>query len=399
MYRSGREALAPPSWDRIPPRRKGSLRLPPASAAPVCRRRGSLQLSRAAAVDAGAYCWANFAKFQLSRIAPLTLLVLGLLLAKADSVARAATLIPMDSTETRWRAVNLASPTTSSSLVTLEGNAPPHSSLIPVDSGRPPGLLAAEGLTEDLLPADAQVAAAPIRPPYMIRPSLNGGVPTGFVGGWGDYFFSGSAGTPGNLRDGSPDGSLNLGFGVGDPDRLLGAEVFWGIGSIKNLNANGGFGAAVGRNLVNRPDLQVGIAGGVIDAFSYGSEGNPQPINGYGAVSAALPLRPSDATFPQMVQFTLGGGGSSFSAIDTTFQAAENGFYGAAGVELTPNVGVSLGVSGRGTNINVSWVPFRSLPVFVNVLAADVFDATPWGTIGVLSVGWGDNLQTGFVAK
>jgi hypothetical protein len=224
-------------------------------------------------------------------------------------------------------------------------------------------------------------------------------VPTGYVSGWGDYFVSGSAGTPGKLREGSPDGSLNLGFGLGDPETLLGAEVFWGIGSIKNLNANGAFGGAVGRLLINRPELQVSVAGGVLDVYSYGTEANPQPINGYGALTASMPLRPSDPSFPQRVQFTVGGGGSSFAAIDTSFQTSENGFFAAAGVEVLPNLGFSVGVSSRSTNVNLSWIPFRGLPIFVNVLAADLFDTTPWGTIGVLSVGWGDNLRTGFIAR
>jgi hypothetical protein len=219
------------------------------------------------------------------------------------------------------------------------------------------------------------------------------------VGGWGDYFLSGSAGTPGNLRDGSPDGSLNLGFGLGDPERLLGVDLYWGIGSIKNLNTNGAFGGSVGRLLVRRPDVLVSVAGGVVEAFPYGSEANPQPTNGYGALSVALPLRPADPVFTQLVQFTAGGGGSSFAAVDRTFETAESGVFGAAGLEVTPNIGFSVGVSSRSTNVNLSWIPLRDLPVFVNLMAADVFNETPWGTIGVLTIGWGDSLKTGLIAR
>jgi len=32
-------------------------------------------------------------------------------------------------------------------------------------------------------------------------------------------------------------------------------------------------------------------------------------------------------------------------------------------------------------------------------MAADVAATTPWGTIGVLTIGWGDNLKNGFVTK
>jgi hypothetical protein len=331
------------------------------------------------------------------------------------AAAGAATLIQLEPAAPRWRAVGQGGAAPRTQLIPAAPAAPsaegvtapgapsasaPPSRVIPVETALlRRSLPAPDQADERALPADAQVAAAPIRPAYLIRPSLGGGLPTGFVGRWGDYFFSASAGTPGNLRGGSADASFNLGFGLGDPERLLGAEVYWGIGSFKTFNGNGGVGGAVGRVLVNRPDLQVSVAGGLIDAYTYGFEANPQPPNGYGAVTVALPLRPRDPTFPQVVQFTLGGGGSSFAAIDDTFELTEAGFYAAAGVEVLPSLGVSMGWSGRSANVNLSWIPFRTLPVFVNVVAADVFAATPFGTVGVLTVGWGDNLQSGFVTK
>lgn len=336
----------------------------------------------------------------LSRLPAVPALILGFSLAFGEGAVEAATRIPQAPAAPTWRVVDLASPAPQTAVQTLDPVPAPRTSLIPAAAAPPQTFTSPRGRGgEEALPADAQVAAARSRPPYLIRPSLSGGVPTGFVGGWGDYFLSGSAGTAGNLRGGSPDGSLNLGFGLGDPERFLGAELFWGIGSIKNLNSNGAFGATIGRLLVNRSDLQVSIAGGVIEAFPYGFEPNPQPVNGYGALTVAVPLRPSDPSFPQLVQFSVGGGGSTFAAIDSTFQTAENGVFGAAGVELSPNLGVSVGVSTRSTNLNLSWIPLRTLPIFVNVLAADVFSATPWGTIGVLSVGWGDSLKTGLLAR
>ena len=253
--------------------------------------------------------------------------------------------------------------------------------------------------TATLLPADAQaVAAATIRPSYLLRPSLGGAVPTGFVGGWGDYFLSASAGTSGNLRP-DADASINMGFALGDPERLVGVDVYLGIGSFKNLNANGSFGASVGRLLMNTPNLQLGVAGGLIDAYSYGTEPNPQPINGYGAITAAFPLRRGTSTPLRLVQFTLGGGGSSFGAIDTSYQLTSSGMFAAAGVELLENLGFSVGVSGRSTNVVLSWIPLRTLPIFVNLMAADVASTTPWGTIGVLTIGWGDNLKNGYLTK
>lgn len=343
----------------------------------------------------------------MSRFAAGVPIALGVVLAWIESAALASTLIPPGFAATPWRVVETDTPAPRVSKPMVDPGRAPRFSIVPSAPANPEGsalsrLAPPPGrrVSEQDLPADAAVDAAPLRPPQLLRPALSGGVPTGFVGGWGDYFIAGSAGTPGNLREGSPDGSINMGFGLGDPERLIGAEIFWGVGSVKNLNANGAFGGTVGRLLVRRPDLLVGAAGGVVEAFPYGSEPNPQPTNGYGALSVALPLRPADPDFRRMVQFTAGGGGSSFAAVDaSTYQTAENGVFGAAGIEVFPTIGVSVGVSSRGTNFNVSWIPLRALPVFVNVMAADVFSETPWGTVGVLSVGWGDSLKTGLVLR
>jgi len=299
----------------------------------------------------------------------------------------AGTVTQIDPLPRRWRVVDQAGEAPRSQLI--------PAALPPAMTTRVTTAVQRPDADEDL-PADAQMAAAPIRPAYLIRPSLGGGVPTGFVGGWGDYFLSASAGTPGNLRDGSVDASFNFGFGIGDPQKFLGAELYAGIGSFKNFNANGAFGASVGRLLVNSPDLQLGVAGGVIDAYSYGTESNPQPLNGYGAISAAMPLYKGS---PRIVQFTVGGGGSSFAAIDTSYQLTEAGMFGSVGIEILENLGFSVGVSGRSTNLVLSWIPLRTLPIFVNLMAADVAATTPWGTVGVLTIGWGDNLKSGFVTR
>ena len=186
---------------------------------------------------------------------------------------------------------------------------------------------------------------------------------------------------------------------MGDPVRSLGLEVNWGIGSIKDFNANGSVSVGVGRILVNRPDLQVAVAGGLLDAYVYGNEPNKPSVNGYGVITVALPLRPGDPRFPQRLQLSAGGGGSSFGAIDANFQTTEAGFFVAAGVDVLPNLGLSVGQSSRSTNVNVSWIPLRRLPIFVNLVVADVFDSTPFGTVGVLSLGWGDSLQRGYFSN
>ena len=65
---------------------------------------------------------------------------------------------------------------------------------------------------------------------------------------------------------------------------------------------------------------------------------------------------------------------------------------GAVDKEGGQKVGDDLGL-----NVVLAWIPLRTVPIFVNLTAADVAGSTPWGTIGVLTVGWGDSLKNGFV--
>lgn len=355
-------------------------------------------------------CAAQVVSAKARAVAVRSLVVLGAVV--GGSPALAALVSVGQAPAPQWRTVPLPLGASDSAASRWRGipqqETAPRSRLIPVSppsrtgpEAFPAGSTAmSSGSSADRIPADAQAVAAERLPfPYLLSPSLGGGLPTGYVGGWGDYYIAGSAATPGKTRDGVVDGSLNMGFSVGDPERLIGLDINWGIGSIKNFNSNGSVAVAAGRILLNRPDLQVAVAGGLLDAYVYGTEPGQPQLNGYGAVTVAVPLRPGDPQFPQRLQVSVGGGGNSFSAVDGNFQSTETGFFAAVGVEVLPNLGFSLGQSSRSTNVNLSWIPLRRLPVFVNLVAADVFDVTPFGTVGVLSVGWGDSLRRGFFSE
>ena len=226
-------------------------------------------------------------------------------------------------------------------------------------------------------------------------PYVGGFMPSAYIADWGSYYLGLSGATPGKLRAGSVDGSVNLGMGFGDFRRLLALQVDWGIGSIKNFGANGGFGFSVGRLLVDQPRFQMAAAGGVFSLYTYGTEGNREPSTGYGVITLATPLRPSHWDFPQVLQFSLGYGGYQFASIDpVTYQTASNGLFTALGLQVAKNVGVSASWSARGTNLNLSYNPFRDLPLYLDVAGLDLLDVSPWGPRAVFSISWGDNFRT-----
>jgi hypothetical protein len=112
-------------------------------------------------------------------------------------------------------------------------------------------------------------------------------------------------------------------------------------------------------------------------------------------ITVSLPLREPNFVFNQVLQISVGVGGRDFAFLDNDFSGPTASVFGAIGVELAPNIGISAGVSGRGANLNLSYPPFRDLPIAINLLAADVFDQSPFGTVGVLSLSWGDNFRRG----
>jgi hypothetical protein len=239
------------------------------------------------------------------------------------------------------------------------------------------------------------IVGVPVEEPFT-SPGLGGGLPTAYTAGWGDYFVVGAVATPGKLREGTIDASITTGFGVGDLVRTAAVEVDWNINSIRNFNDNGTFNLRVGRMLVNHPRLQVAAGGGVLNVLRYGLENPPgSEANLYGVVTVAVPLRTPDPYFARVLQFSAGVGGNNFAYADANFEGPDTGYFAAVGMEITSNVGLSVGASGRGTNVNVSYVPFRGFPLTINVTGADVFDTSPSGTQGVLSLAWGDNFRTG----
>ena len=231
----------------------------------------------------------------------------------------------------------------------------------------------------------------------IAAPYIGGGLPGAYnASGW-DYYVAGSAGTPGKLRDGQPDGSLNVGFGIGNPYSLASVAVGWNIGSIKNLNFNGGFDVSASRVLITQPNLEVAIGGGWLSFYSYGNEGVDVP-NGYGVATVSIALQPNNPRFPQLLQISGGIGGNSFSTLDpVTYTGPSIGYYATAGLEVTEWLGLSAGWSGRGINAGLSVVPFpRSLPISLTLTAADVGNQSPYGTVGILTLAWGGNLKRDF---
>ena len=218
-------------------------------------------------------------------------------------------------------------------------------------------------------------------------PSLQPGVPSAFIANWGDYFIGVSGATEGRQRD-NVDGSVNMGVGLGDAYKAVALELDLNIASINNFGANGTFDAKLARVLVNRSNFRLAASVGVVNIAEWGDDPKAD-TNPYGVATVAWPLQPNNPKFKQTLQISVGGGGETFA-----FEEENVGMFGSIGLELLPNLGISGGWSGRGANAGISLVPFKRTPLTINLVAADIFDLTSNGPVGVLSISWGSNFRT-----
>ena len=238
----------------------------------------------------------------------------------------------------------------------------------------------------------AQAKEPKLPRPLLASPYIGGGLPTAYTANAGDWWGALSAGTPGKLRGGVVDGSASVGVGLGNAFDTLAMGFTWNVGSINYLNANGGFDAAISRALYTSPGFELMLGGGAMNLFEYGNEAGSYFPNLYGVVTASTVLR-KQGEFKQLLSLSAGVGGNNFAYLSNDFTGPTTGYFAAVGVELSPQLGGSLGLSGRGGNISLSYVPYpRHLPLSVNLLAADVFNSSPYGTVGILTIGFGGNL-------
>ncbi len=246
--------------------------------------------------------------------------------------------------------------------------------------------VAAQPTNTEKLRQELLIPPVRIGPQYS-APSLQPGVPSAFIANWGDYFISVSGATEGRQRD-NVDGSVNLGVGIGDAVKAVALELDLNIASINNFGANGTFDAKLARVLVNRSDFRLGASVGVVNIAEWGDDPKAD-TNPYGVATVAWPLQPNNINFKQTLQISVGAGGETFAYKDDPM-----GAFGSIGVELLPNLGISAGWSGRGANAGLSLVPFKRTPLTLSLVAADIFNTTSNGPVGVLSISWGSNFRT-----
>lgn len=230
---------------------------------------------------------------------------------------------------------------------------------------------------------DPLVKVIPLKRTYS--PSLTFATPSAFGATWGDVFLGASAATTGKART-QPDGSISMGFGLGDARKLVGLELGYNIGSIKNFGYNGTFDLKANRIVYAKGNTQIAAAAGWKSFAQHVKGESVRPSSAYGVVTSYSLLKPNDTVNKMPISFSIGAGGGDFRTGD-----ANTGVFAGVGVQVHPQIGVGMGWSGVGFNVGASFVPISTIPLTINVVGADLTDTSFGGTVFVLSIGYGFN--------
>lgn len=230
-----------------------------------------------------------------------------------------------------------------------------------------------------------------VAPKPTYPPGLSFAGPSAFGANMGDVFVGASAATAGNRGNSinDIDASTSVGFGLGNSQKLVGLELSFNNGSVKNFGSNGTFDLKAHRIVHTKGSNQIAVAAGWKAFAQYQTKESSEqirPSSVYGVVTSYSLLKPNDPVNKMPVSFSLGVGGGDFRQGN-----ASTGVFAGAGVQVHPQVGVGLGWSGVGLNLGASFVPISTLPLSITLQGADLTNNSVGGTTFALSIGYGFN--------
>ncbi|MFN6393178.1 MAG: hypothetical protein ACK4V9_01930 [Aphanizomenon sp.] len=230
-----------------------------------------------------------------------------------------------------------------------------------------------------------------VAPKPTYPPGLSFAGPSAFGANMGDVFVGASAATAGNRGNSinDIDASTSVGFGLGNSQKLVGLELSFNNGSVKNFGSNGTFDLKAHRIVHAKGSNQIAVAAGWKAFAQYQTKESSEqirPSSVYGVVTSYSLLKPNDPVNKMPVSLSLGVGGGDFRQGN-----ASTGVFAGAGVQVHPQVGVGLGWSGVGLNLGASFVPISTLPLSITLQGADLTNNSVGGTTFALSIGYGFN--------
>ncbi|BAY66505.1 hypothetical protein NIES22_66440 [Calothrix brevissima NIES-22] len=227
--------------------------------------------------------------------------------------------------------------------------------------------------------------------PRAASPGSSAGTPSAFGASWGQAFIGGGGFIP--FGKGKVDGSLSVGFGLGDAVKSVGLEVdinIYSIGGQKELLGDFGESGGVGFKLHKFFADGTAVAVAWSNPVTWG-EGNRAKDTIYGVVTRAFYLQPNSPNNKLPLTVSLGVGTGSFRSLGAQRdRSADNppNFFGSLGLRVIPEASLVASWTGSALNLGASFAPFQNIPVVINAIFTDVTDNSVSGNGFSLSTGY-----------
>ena len=213
-------------------------------------------------------------------------------------------------------------------------------------------------------------------------PGLSFGIPSAMGSSWRDVFVSvaytadydeGLFTWHNQDNNKVADGSMNFGFGFGDPNESIGGEISVGIISLLSQNGESGFGADGTAGLKFHKALpslfNTHAAIAWTNPIKWGEATKKDTI--YGVISKEFELRPdTNNKFPSLL--TLGvGTGSHRSNRTIDDNRNDPNLFGGYGVQILPRVSIASSWNGNALNAGIGLSPF-DFPLNFSIGLSDI---------------------------
>lgn len=201
-------------------------------------------------------------------------------------------------------------------------------------------------------------------------------------------FMSGGYQATTRYADGTDDGGLGIGIGVGDARKAVGLELSYTFASFGGSRdfGSGGFNAKLHRRIGETAAVAVGWNGFVNIGGDNDFEDSP-----YITFSKIFKTRPDISSPLSRVALTGGCGGGQFASVGA-IAADYNEFncFGSAALRIVEPVSFIAEWTSQDFGLGVSFAPFKSFPLVITPAVRDLFgnsDSDPRFVLGV-GLGW-----------
>lgn len=225
--------------------------------------------------------------------------------------------------------------------------------------------------------------------PTKAAPGSTAGTPSAYGASFGQAYIGGGLLFPLDEDKDRVDGSLSVGFGLGNAAKSVGLEVNVNITSVGggdsfDFGDSGGVGFKLHKYLGDGTAVAIGWS----NPIKWGDVSKAKDTV-YGVVTKSFLVQPDNPNnkLPLTVSVGLGSGAFRSKGAIVADENAVNLFAGL-GLRVIPEVSLVSSWTGNRLNMGASFAPFKKMPIVINTIFTDVTSNFDTGLGFALSAGY-----------